>query len=102
MCDGYEGSILHGAPVVADGPTLVVAQSDPVHPNALRCLSSLDGGARWTRGDTLWGGPSGDACAAICGDRVLLAFEGGDTGARQHVLVVVARRTGGQTTPSRP
>jgi hypothetical protein len=88
----YESNLLVGAPLRAEADALAVAQPDPIFPNPLRELVSRDGGATWIRGALLWGGPSGNGCSlATSGAPAagrLIAFEGGDAGAREHVLVL--------------
>jgi hypothetical protein len=92
----FESNLLVGAPLRAKGDALAIAQPDPIFPNPLRELVSQDGGATWTRGTLLWGGPSGNGCAiespgatsgAPSAGRTLV-FEGGDAGAREHVLLL--------------
>ncbi len=84
----FEGAPQAGALVVADGNRLVLAQSDPVHPNMLRRMVSCDGGATWRRDTPVWGSPAATANAVRVGEDVVVVFEGGDTARRQHVLLV--------------
>lgn len=85
---GFEGAPHAGAVVNTDGSRIVIAQSDPVHPNMLRRMVSCDGGSQWRRATPAWGGPAGTAGAVRCGESVVVIFEGGDKARRQHVLAL--------------
>lgn len=107
---GYEGGPQTAALILNRGETVVLAQCDAIHPNVLRRMRSDDGGANWRRGATIWGGPAGNACAVLLDTprhavaegstskpaetpnpvrgEAWIAFEGGDSARRQHVLLV--------------
>ena len=84
----FEGAPQAGAILLGEGSQLVLAQSDPVHPNMLRRMVSCDGGASWRRDTPVWGSPAGTANAVRCGSQVCVAFEGGDSARRQHILFI--------------
>lgn len=84
----FEGAPQAAALLVDNGTQMVLAQSDPVHPNILRRMVSCDGGATWRRDIPVWGSPAATANAVRFGEDVVVVFEGGDTARRQHILFV--------------
>ncbi len=85
---GLTGGSAIAASITAVGGSVKLARADAAFPYPFDELTSADGGKSWAVSRVLWGGSSGQACAADLGANRLIVFEGGDRARREHVLVL--------------